>query len=393
MKSFKQFINEQLSLDDLDDLDDFGDDFGDDLNLFPDSLSNLEKLSEKDIMFYKNLIMSDLEYDNELAESGLNNEGIAIEDFIELAFSDIVKYIDIFNDLPEATRDDGVWVGRLTEYFGILKTDSIIQGFKKYFINYKILKLIKKHSSESYDKAIKLGDTFKTGYTDMLIRYEYDDLLTVIGTSARKSPLNTLRSLSTSSYITLGRNYNISNEVLKKLFEFSNIKDLDLSNIGLKRLPSEIGNLINLEILNLKNNYLKKIPIEVFNLINLRKLRLSDADLYLIPKEIGQLTNLEVLGLASTKIAELPSEIGNLINLKKLNLDFNFLTEGLPPEIGNLINLEQLSLRNTELTELPPEISNLKNLKTIAIDTRTLSDLEYTEMRKRLPNTKFRNYF
>jgi hypothetical protein len=82
MKSFKQFINEQLSFDDLDDLDDFGDD----LNLFPDSLSNLEKLSEKDVMFYKNLIASDLEYDNELAEAGLNNEGIAIEDFIELMF-------------------------------------------------------------------------------------------------------------------------------------------------------------------------------------------------------------------------------------------------------------------------------------------------------------------
>ena len=80
MKSFKQFINEQLSLDDL---DDFGDDFGDDLNLFPDSLSNLKKLSEKDILFYKNLIMSDLEYDNGLAEAGLNNEGIALNDFIE----------------------------------------------------------------------------------------------------------------------------------------------------------------------------------------------------------------------------------------------------------------------------------------------------------------------
>jgi Leucine-rich repeat (LRR) protein len=77
-----------------------------------------------------------------------------------------------------------------------------------------------------------------------------------------------------------------------------------------------------------------------------------------IPTEIGQLVNLKYLSLSNNKlIGKIPTEIGQLDNLNKLYLNNNNLTGKIPTEIGQLVNLNYLSLSNNQLTgKIPIEI-------------------------------------
>jgi len=141
---------------------------------------------------------------------------------------------------------------------------------------------------------------------------------------------------------------------------------LNLSELGLTSLPSEIGNLINLTELNLSKNKLTSLPNEIGNLINLQKLYLSggivgwgryDNQLISLPPEIGKLINLKVLDLRDNKLTSLPPEIGKLINLKELDLSSNQFTS-LPSFITQLTKLEELKT----ILKIPKEINEFLGL-------------------------------
>jgi Leucine-rich repeat (LRR) protein len=83
-----------------------------------------------------------------------------------------------------------------------------------------------------------------------------------------------------------------------------------------------------------------------------------------IPTEIGQLINLSYLNLDNNKLTgKIPTEIGQLVNLNYLYLFNNNLTGKIPTEIGQLVNLNELDLNNNQLTgKIPTEIRQLVNL-------------------------------
>ena len=91
---------------------------------------------------------------------------------------------------------------------------------------------------------------------------------------------------------------------------------------------------------------------------NSNELNLYELGLTALPTEIGQLTQLEQLNLDNNALTTLPPEIGQLTKLERLDLSFNQLT-ALPPEIGNLTKLEWIALDNNNLTALPKELSKL----------------------------------
>jgi len=97
-----------------------------------------------------------------------------------------------------------------------------------------------------------------------------------------------------------------------------------------------------------------------------KKLELYDLNLTgKIPTEIGQLVNLNYLSLSSNNLTgKIPTEIGRLVNLNSLFLyNNNKLTGKIPTEIGQLVNLNFLSLYNNKLTgKIPTEIGQLVNL-------------------------------
>lgn len=124
--------------------------------------------------------------------------------------------------------------------------------------------------------------------------------------------------------------------------------ELDLSGIGLSKLPPKIAKLWNLEALYLVNNELK-----------------------ILPPEIGQLTQLEELYLGNNLLTALPPEIGQLTELRELYIEDNLLTN-LPPEIGQLTQLKEIHLGNNQLTTLPLEISKLTNLAWVGLSNNQL---------------------
>ncbi|MCR4318010.1 MAG: leucine-rich repeat domain-containing protein [Planctomycetes bacterium] len=149
---------------------------------------------------------------------------------------------------------------------------------------------------------------------------------------------------------------------------------LDLSNLHLTELPSEIISLTALRVLDLSGNQLTELPPEIGSLTALQTLYLGDNQLTELPPEIGSLTALQTLYLGDNQLTELPPEIGSLTALKFLDLGGNQLTK-LPPEIGSLTALQTLHLRGNQLTELPPEIGSLTALEWLDLSGNQLTEL------------------
>ena len=143
-------------------------------------------------------------------------------------------------------------------------------------------------------------------------------------------------------------------------------KVLDLSNMGIENLSTEIGILSDLKELNLKNNQLRFLPPEFFSLRSLRVLILRNNLFTEIPRGIFLLRDLQVLDLAGNQLSDIPSEIGMLSNLRRLYISENKLVR-LPPEISKLLNLTGLYLGGNQFSSFPAEVAQLKNLEVLSI--------------------------
>src|SRR5688572_27449159 len=78
---------------------------------------------------------------------------------------------------------------------------------------------------------------------------------------------------------------------------------LSLSELGLRELPPEIGQLSSLQDLYLDYNELSSLPIEIGNLNQLRTLSLSSNNLRILPSEIGNLDSLRRLSLQENQLS------------------------------------------------------------------------------------------
>ncbi len=96
--------------------------------------------------------------------------------------------------------------------------------------------------------------------------------------------------------------------------QLPSLTELKLENNQLTEL-SGIGRLTNLD-----NNRLSKIPTEIGNLVNLGTLSLSNNWLTELPAEISLLSKLAVLYLSNNLLTKLPAEMGNLQNLRYISL-------------------------------------------------------------------------
>ena len=165
-------------------------------------------------------------------------------------------------------------------------------------------------------------------------------------------------------------------EALKRIEQAASIGsgELDLSELGLTRLPLEVLQLTNLQGLYLNHNQLVELPAEIVQLANLQQLNLNNNQLVELPAEIVQLTNLHWLDLRNNQLGEVPAEIGQLTNLQGLYLNHNQLVE-LPAEIGQLTNLQVLDLSNNQLGEVPAEIVQLTNLQVLDLSNNQLGEV------------------
>ena len=126
-------------------------------------------------------------------------------------------------------------------------------------------------------------------------------------------------------------------EIPAEVFNFKNLKELDLIGNKIKRIPSEISNLPHLEILRLGNNEIEVIGKEISSLNKLRYLDLGKNNIQALPFEIGELSSLEFLQIWGNDITLLPESIQNLSKLKYLDMRAILLTDSEREDV-----LEQL---------------------------------------------------
>jgi len=139
--------------------------------------------------------------------------------------------------------------------------------------------------------------------------------------------------------------------------------------------------------LKLRRKGYKQIPSEVFNFKNLRELDLIGNKIERIPNEISSLSQLEILRLGSNQIEVVGKEISGLNKLRYLDLGKNKI-QALPFEIGELNDLEFLQIWGNDITLLPESIQNLNKLKYLDMRAILLTDSEREDVLEQLPQTE-----
>ena len=144
--------------------------------------------------------------------------------------------------------------------------------------------------------------------------------------------------------------------------QLTNLRYLDLNDMGITSLPDSFCNLTQLNYLNLTNDVIDKIPANFGNLSNLESINRIETygD---IPDSFSNLSNLKICNiyLYGNASNTLPTDFGKLTNLEELYLDGTFTK--LPDSFSDLSKLKRLEIGN--VYELPTNFGNLKNLEII----------------------------
>lgn len=152
--------------------------------------------------------------------------------------------------------------------------------------------------------------------------------------------------------------------VPRVICELKNLKTLILGGCGLNDLPDEFAKLQGLERLELWRNTFQKAPKALCELKNLKELILNKCGVSSLPDEFANLQGLESLTLENNGLYEFPKVLCQLTSLKKLDL-LRCGLETLPYEIVNLQGLEELVLGYNNFKKFPNALCGLINLKSL----------------------------
>jgi Leucine-rich repeat (LRR) protein len=184
-----------------------------------------------------------------------------------------------------------------------------------------------------------------------------------------------------------------ANELLKT--KRDTVKVLNLSNLGLGKLPDEIYNFKNLEELDLSKNEFEVLRLNAKKLPKLKKILLAENLLSENSIKIKRNKHVQILSLSDNAFEAFPKRIQRNKGLKDIHLANNFIksTEGirfkkmkslelmnfynnqitsLSEKIGYLENLQILDLYHNQLSFLPQNIVKLKKLQTLAVSNNNL---------------------
>lgn len=178
-----------------------------------------------------------------------------------------------------------------------------------------------------------------------------------------------IRILSNLEYLDLSNNPEL--QIQDTIYKFSKLKKLNIAYCKLNVDSINFDDLIHLEDLNISSLGLSKIPDSIKNLIGLKSLDISHNDIRVIPSFIYSLSNLMYLDLSDNKISSLSNDISNLKNLKHINLNFNVITI-LPDNFSNLKDLNSCGLVNNQLRVLPKDFNQLDKLESLYLTNNKL---------------------
>lgn len=128
----------------------------------------------------------------------------------------------------------------------------------------------------------------------------------------------------------------LSNADLSILASLTKMKTISFQRCNLNHFPIVVFNYKQLRELNLYNNNIKELPSGLFQMISLRELQIGGNDYNSLPTEIGNLKNLEMLSVESTPLRVFPKSILKLTKLKEIyppdEMDY------FPPELAKCLS-------------------------------------------------------
>lgn len=154
---------------------------------------------------------------------------------------------------------------------------------------------------------------------------------------------------------------------------FSKLRDLILSQVGLRRLPLWLGEMAAIRRLSLWGNPLKRDDRDFPLPPDLEFLNLGVCDLTTVPPSCWNQKHLRSLILRENPLRHLPADIGRLKQLEDLDLENCGLT-ALPRSLLDLAErgtLKTLSLRGNPALELPEALLGNLFQPGVALDILT----------------------
>ncbi|WVN89993.1 uncharacterized protein L203_105224 [Cryptococcus depauperatus CBS 7841] len=155
----------------------------------------------------------------------------------------------------------------------------------------------------------------------------------------------------------------------------TNLKELRMSNMALKRIPISIRASTTLARLDVSCNRIADLESVALNEVEtLVSLKVQNNKLTSMPSYFAQMKSLKYLNISNNKFESFPSVVCEMSNLVDLDVSFNNITE-LPAEMSDLKSLEKLGLFSNEISRFPQSFSTLKNLRILDVRRNKLTDL------------------
>lgn len=155
-----------------------------------------------------------------------------------------------------------------------------------------------------------------------------------------------------------------------------------LTLLGVKTLPKNICDLLNLKVLNI-SGYFKELPKDIGNLKNLRRLNIS-GDMKFLPSSVCKLHELKSLIVKDGRnLRFLPFSIGNLCHLEFLEVNNSELVE-IPKSIHKMKKLQNLIFTNNKISSISLELFSLHELRYVRLGNNKITSIpeEISEMEK-----------
>ncbi|CAO1940474.1 unnamed protein product [Urochloa humidicola] len=163
------------------------------------------------------------------------------------------------------------------------------------------------------------------------------------------------------------------------------LRYLNASGIQCEVLPKTIGTLSKLQYLNLHGSRISALPDSVTKLGQLMHLDISDCvHLQTLPNSFCNFERLYFLSLKNcSRLSSLPDNLAKLKNLEKLNLSGCSCLHTLPKSLGGLDSLRQLDLSGCKkLTMLPKSFISLTGLQYLNISSCSELDIPVDDLTK-----------
>jgi Leucine-rich repeat (LRR) protein len=165
--------------------------------------------------------------------------------------------------------------------------------------------------------------------------------------------------------------------------QLDNLRELELSNLNLRTIPSNMSHLKKLIIFTANFNQIKYIDLSIFGIKTLNRLSLNHNMLFEIPAEIANLTELTLFSASVNKLKSVPEELFQLEKLEKINLTHNRL-EKFEWNENELKSIKSLLLNDNRISHLSEKIADLKTLNELEMLANPLESIPIDAI-KQLP--------